>query len=57
MPYYRVFGVADNESETRFSKFKMTNPIWPSLYSKKVSIFMQLSQVTWKTIPQGFLKR
>ena len=24
----RVFGVADYESEVRFSKFKMADPIW-----------------------------
>ena len=28
----RVFGVADYESEVRFSKFKMTDPIWRSKF-------------------------
>ena len=26
MPHCRVFGVADNEAKTRFSKFKMADP-------------------------------
>ena len=26
--YYRVFWVADYESDVRFSKFKMAGPIW-----------------------------
>ena len=30
-----VFGVADYESEVRFSKFKMADPIWRSKFSKK----------------------
>ena len=28
MPYAKVFLVADNESEIRFSKFKIADPIW-----------------------------
>ena len=30
-----VFGVADYESEVRFSKFKMADPTWRSKFSKK----------------------
>ena len=44
-------------SETRFSKLKMTDSIWLFLLLKNISIFLQLSQVNLKTLPQGFLKR
>ena len=44
------------ESHTRFSKFTMVDPIWPSLYYKNVSVFIQLSQVTEKTLLPGFLR-
>ena len=34
MPYPEVFGVTDNESKTRLSKFKMADPIRQSLHLK-----------------------
>ena len=36
----RVFGVADYESEVRFSKFKMADPIWRSKFSKKGKLML-----------------
>ena len=36
----RVFGVADYESEFRFSKFKMADPIWRSKFSKKGKLML-----------------
>ena len=36
----RVFGVADNESEVRFSKFKMADPILRSKFSKKGKLML-----------------
>ena len=31
--YIGVFGVADHESEVRFAKFKMADPIWQTKFS------------------------
>ena len=36
----RVFGVADYESEVRFSKFKLADPIWRSKFSKKGKLML-----------------
>ena len=36
----KVFGVADYESEVRFSKFKMADPIWRSKFSKKGKLML-----------------
>ena len=36
----RVLGVADYESEVRFSKFKMVDPIWRSKFSKKGKLML-----------------
>ena len=36
----RVFGVADYESQVRFSKFKMADPIWPPKFSKKGKLML-----------------
>ena len=33
----RVFGVADNESEIRYSNLKMADPIWRSKFSERVN--------------------
>lgn len=45
--YPRVFQVADYESEDRFSKFKMADPIWRT----KISKFLQFSR---KAVSGGF---
>ena len=37
-----VFGVADYESEVRFSKSKMADPIWRSKLSKKGKLMLNL---------------
>ena len=55
--YAKVFGVVDNEFDIRFSKLKMADLIWLPLYLKNVSMFVQLSQVIKKTLPQGFSRR
>ena len=36
----RVFRVADYESEVRFSKFKMADPIWRSKFKKKGKLML-----------------
>ena len=36
----RIFGVADYESEVRFSKFKMADPIWRSKFSRKGKLML-----------------
>ena len=59
MPYSKVFfWVADNEFENRFANFKMVDRIFIDrldiLVFKKFLIFIQLSQVTLKTLQQGF---
>ena len=53
----RFFRVADNKSETRFSKFKIAKRIWPSLHLENVSIFLQLCQVTENHYARVFLRR
>ena len=55
MPYPKVFWVADNESETRVFKFKMADSIWPCLYLKKFSIFIQQSS-NLKIFTSGFVR-
>ena len=35
-----VFGVADYESDVRFSKFRMADPIWRSKFSKKGKLML-----------------
>ena len=37
----RIFGVADYESEVRFPKFKMADPIWRSKFSKKGKLMLK----------------
>ena len=36
----RVFGVADYESEVRFPKLKMADPIWRSKFSKRGKLML-----------------
>ena len=43
--YPKVFGVADNEFEISFEKFRIAEPILPFLYLRSVSIFIQLSNL------------
>ena len=57
MTYPQVVFVADIESETRFSKFKMADPISRSRYLKNILIFIKLSQKTWNALAWGILGR
>ena len=57
MPCLKVFWVADNdESETRLSKFQVADPIWPSLYLKNVSIFIQTQWSDLKNLTLWFFE-
>ena len=54
MPYSKVVWVVDNEYETRFSKFKMANLIWPSLYLKMFQALYNSGNLK-KPYPRVFL--
>ena len=45
--YYLVFRVADYESDVRFSKFKMVDPIWRMPK-------MNIQEYWWIYLPRGF---
>ena len=56
IPYPKVFLVADNESEIRFPKFKMADPIWLSLYLKNVATHEATQSDDLKNLNPGYFE-
>ena len=48
---FKVILVADDESEIRFLKFKMVDPVSRYFYLKNISMLIKLIQITWNALP------